>query len=302
VNYSYQKGYGLFLSNENNWWITGNDESIKIVDEFASIMKLEECLPDGLPKLILYSSNHNHGLMPSELNPPNLKSGWKLYSYETVYIWHNTNSGDVIFEFKSDITKIDKYTAMWLSLQPIFRQCVLMGGFPFHAGLIEYKGQGILLAAKGGTGKSTCCLRLPNQWKSLCDDEALIILDNNKKYYVHPLPTWKNYVLNNYTIELAENKFGVQYSVPLSAIFFLEQSEKDEVIPISSKKSPLLMVESASQSLERERIDMPSEEKTELVKKVFNNAFDMAKVTPAFRLRVSLNGRFWEEIEKAIGL
>jgi SynChlorMet cassette protein ScmC len=270
VIYSYQKGYGLFLCDGNNWWITGNDESMKIVDEFASIMKLKECLSDDLSKLILYRSNHKQSVMYSESNSSNLEAGWTLYNHIYVYMRYHISSGDVISEFKSNVTKgVGKYVAMWLSLQPIYRQSVQRGGFPFHSGLIEYKGRGILLAATGGIGKSTCCRRLPDHWKSLCDDEALIILDNNKKYCVHPLPTWKNYVLNSDTIEREGSKWDVQYSVPLSAIFFLEQSEKDEVIPISSKKSPLLMVESASQSLERERINMPNEEKTELVKKVF---------------------------------
>jgi SynChlorMet cassette protein ScmC len=299
---SYQKGYGLFLHDGNNWWITGNDESIKIVNEFASIMKLEECLPDGLPKLILYRSNHNHSLMSSELNSPNLEAGWKLYNHETTYIWHNTSSGDVISEFKSSRTKIDKYTAMWLSLQPICRKNIQMGGLPFHSGLIEHEGRGILLAATGGTGKSTCCRRLPDHWRLLCDDEVLIILDNNKKYCVHPLPTWKDYILNNYTIKREENKWDVQYSVPLSAIFFLEQSEKDEAIPIPTKKVPFFITELAFSVMDKKWINKTDEEKIELVSRIFNNAFDIAKVTPAFHLRVSLNGRFWEEIEKVMGL
>lgn len=297
LTYSYPKGYGLFLRDGNNWWITGNDESIKIVDEFASIMKLEECLPDGLPKLILYRSNHKQSRMSSELNSPNLEAEWKLYNHETAYIWHHISSGDVISEFKDDITKIDKYITMWLSLLPIHRQSVQMGGFPFHSGLIEYEGRGILLAATGGTGKSTCCRRLPEHWKVLCDDESLIVLDKKKKYHVHPFPTW-----NDYTEERAKNKWDVQYSVPLSAIFFLEQSEKDEAIPIPTNKAPFFITELAIQVLEKKWINETNEERIELVSKVFNNAFDIAKVIPAFHLRVSLNGHFWEEIEKAIGL
>jgi SynChlorMet cassette protein ScmC len=295
VNYSYQKGYGLFLRDGNNWWITGNDESIKIVDELAFIMKLEECLPDGLPKLILYRSNHS--LMSSELNSPNLEAKWKLYNHETANIWHNTSSGDVISEFKSDITKIDKYIAMWLSLHPIYRQSTQMGGILFHSGLIEYEGRGILLAATGGTGKSTCCRRLPKHWKALCDDESLIVLDKKKKYHVHPFPTW-----SDYTEERSDNKWDVQCSVPLSAIFFLEQSEKDEAIPIPTKKTPFFITELAIQVLEKNLINKTDEERIGLVREVFNNAFDLAKVISAFHLRVSLNGRFWEEIEKAIGL
>jgi len=302
LTYPYSNGYGLFLSDGNNWWITGDDDSIKSVDEFAGIMKLDECLPNSLPKLIFFRSNHKHGIVSHELSSSNIETGWKFYDHAVdnvvVHQWRHISSGDVISELKSDIlNKVDKYWEMWLSLQPIYRRSVQIGGLPFHAGLAECEGRGILLAARGGTGKSTCCRRLPEHWKPLCDDQALVVLDKNNKYRVHPFPTWSDY-LN----ERADNKWNVRYSVPLSAIFFLEQSERDEVIPIPTNKAPLFMMELSTQALEKNRLNMNDEERIELVRKIFNNAFDIAKVTPAFHLRVSLNGRFWEEIEKAIGL
>jgi hypothetical protein len=45
---------------------------------------------------------------------------------------------------------------------------------------------------------------------------------------------------------------------------------------------------------------MIAEKKTVMIKNIFNNAFEMAKVIPAYRLCISLNGRFWEEIEKVL--
>ena len=49
------------------------------------------------------------------------------------------------------------------------------GGLPFHATLLEYQGQGIILAAPGGTGKSTCSRRVPPPWRACCDDEVLVV-------------------------------------------------------------------------------------------------------------------------------
>jgi hypothetical protein len=34
--------------------------------------------------------------------------------------------------------------------------------------------------------------------------------------------------------------------------------------------------------------------------KLFENATELAKAVPAFRLQVSLEGRFWEEMEKVL--
>ena len=156
-------------------------------------------------------------------------------------------------------------------------------------------GRGFLLAGQGGTGKSTCCRRLPNNWKPLCDDEALIVLDKSKVYHVHPFPTWSDYIM-----ERAKNTWDVQKSVPLSAIFFLEQSEKDEVIPLSKEQSAILITKSSKQAYDWSWTWIDKNNQTILIKDIFNNAFEMAKVIPAYRLRVSLNGRFWEEIEKVM--
>lgn len=35
-------------------------------------------------------------------------------------------------------------------------------------------------------------------------------------------------------------------------------------------------------------------------KKLFDNACQLAKAVPVFSLRVSLNGRFWENMEKVL--
>ena len=172
-----------------------------------------------------------------------------------------------------------------------------MGGLPFHAALVECAGRGILLAAKGGGGKTTCSSRLPDQWKILCDDENLVVLDENKVYRVHPFPTWNDYVMKR-----SENTWDVQYSVPFSGIFFIEQSESDEVIPLSVGQTSVQMTRSVTQVLGRLWNNLPREEQKITMRDIFNNAFEMAKVVPAFRLRVSLDGRFWEEIEKVLGV
>ena len=43
-------------------------------------------------------------------------------------------------------------------------------------------------------------------------------------------------------------------------------------------------------------------EKIKLGTQVFNNACKLAKMVPTFRLRISLHGKFWEEIEKSLDL
>jgi SynChlorMet cassette protein ScmC len=162
--------------------------------------------------------------------------------------------------------------------------------------LAELNGQGVLFSASGGTGKSTTCRRLPDYWKPLCDDETLVVLDSNKEYRAHPFPTWSDYLMKR-----APNTWDVQYSVPVSAIFFLERADNDEVTHLSASEVSVLMMESASQvcvhnkTLYRQQPDL-----AEFRKKLFNNACNLAMKIPAFRLRISLNGKFWEEVENVL--
>ena len=99
----------------------------------------------------------------------------------------------------------------------------------------------------------------------------------------------------------APNTWDVQYSVPVSAIFFLERADNDEVTPLTASEASILMMESASQvcvhskTLYKQQPDLP-----EFREKLFNNAFNLAMKIPAFRLRISLNGKFWEEVEKVL--
>jgi SynChlorMet cassette protein ScmC len=307
LKFHFPRGYCLYLSNGNKWWITGDGNSIEYVDKFADIMRLKECSSDALPKLIFFRIIKDQMVDADNSYSPELNSlisgaSLKFHEYKFIYIWSYNNLHDVVCEFienkngREEFEK-NKYLAMWASLKPIYLRSMRMGGLPFHAALVEHAGRGILLAAKGGGGKTTCCSRLPDQWKILCDDENLVVLDKNNVYQAHPFPTW-----SDYSMKRSENTWDVQYSVPFSGIFFIEQSESDEVIPLSIGQASVQMTRSVTQVLGRLWNNLPREEQKTTMRDIFNNAFEIAKVVPAFRLRVSLDGRFWEEIEKVLGV
>jgi SynChlorMet cassette protein ScmC len=198
------------------------------------------------------------------------------------------------------ITQDDRNTlefiGMWSALYPIYQQSIGRGGLPFHAALIEKKGAGVLLAASGDTGKSTCSRRLATNWTPLCDDEALVIPDKEKRFRVHPFPTWSDYMRRG-----SDNTWDIQYSVPLCGVFFLEQSDTDEAIALGQGEAAGLVNESATQVCEKYWRRGNKEFQRNLRRQVFDNAYALAKNIPAFKLRVSLNGRFWEKIEQALG-
>ena len=122
-------------------------------------------------------------------------------------------------------------------------------------------------------------------------------MDNEGNFRAHPFPTWSDYLW-----KVSEKTYNVQRSVLVSGVFFIEQSEVDEAIPLGEGKAAVYMNESATQVCRRFWRSADNEYKRTFRRNLFNNACEMTKKIPAFRLRVSLHGRFWEEIERALGL
>jgi SynChlorMet cassette protein ScmC len=269
------------------------------LDKLATIMVLEECEWNGSSKLTFsmagdtgIAGDGKHTKVPSLVSG----AGWVMYDHDIIRIWCHRSIPDVICEINSDGFDTVGYVNMKFSLHPIYQRSVLRGGLPFHSGLVELEDRGVLLVGPGNSGKSTCCARLPSYWNRLSDDETLVTLHQQREYRAHPFPTWSDYLW-----EPATRTWKVQYSVRLSGVFFLEQSEIDEAVPLGAGEAAILMSESAVQVFERfwERIGREVQRESRI--ELFTNACAMAKAIPAFRLRVSLHGRFWEQIEKALG-
>ena len=223
------------------------------------------------------------------------KIGWKVQNLERIKIWSHPSSPHIICEIGSEDHSDLDLIRMSMATYPIYQRAVEAGGLPFHACLAGREGAGVLLAAPGGGGKSTCARRLPPPWKSLCDDETLIVLDPEGRYHVHPFPTWSNFFWRR-----EERTWDVQKSLPLSAVFFIKKGEKDEVIPMRSGEAAARMYQAAQQTCLRNWRYFSSEEERGEKEKLFANACRLAQKIPAFTLHVSLQGQFWKEVEKVI--
>jgi SynChlorMet cassette protein ScmC len=184
---------------------------------------------------------------------------------------------------------------MRFSLYPIYQQVQDSGGLPLHAGLVEHNGKGVLLAGPKNAGKSTCCGRLPKPWYPLCDEETLIVKVNQERYLAHPFPTWSEYLAKR-----SEQTWNVHSHVPISSIFFLEQAGFDEAIPLGQGEASVFINQLATQVCCRYWNNLGHEDLRTRKTKLFENVTELAEAVPAFRLRVSLKGRFWEEMEKVL--
>jgi SynChlorMet cassette protein ScmC len=294
----FTRGYALSLSDGRSWWITSDGDNFRYVDKLAAIMELEESIPNGSTKLV-YSSAEGVDDVKSELmdlalaksSRQSLSGEWTACDRKTVRIWNHSQIDDVVYEIKNHSKE---FANTWYSSQAILLQNVKDGGLPIHAALLELDGRGVLLSAPSGTGKSTCCRRLPEPWKPLCDDAAIIVLDREKQCQAQPFPTWSDYLITP-----AEKTWNVQYSVPIYGIFFLEQSERDEVVPLGTGQTAVSISNAVAQMCRSFWRKMDIEKQRSFREQIFDSACKMATKIPGFCLRASLCGKFWVEIEKA---
>jgi SynChlorMet cassette protein ScmC len=297
------KSYSLGLSDGQLWQLTApqEGEAADFLEKFACIMELKPAGLSDTEKILFCVTDDflavKDGCIKRYLGPEAREgdNGWFGYDHKNLRVWIHPRIPDVICEICDNSTHDAEILNMWLALQPIFQKAQGRGGLPMHAALLELAGKGILISAAGNTGKSTCCRRAPDDWKALCDDETLIVPGNGKVYRAHPFPTWSDYLWRN-----SKKSWQVESSAPLSAIFFLEQDEANETLPVGKGEEAALITQSANQVCEKfwRRSDQAT--RTMQVKSLFDNACALAKSVPAYKLRASLHGRFWEEIERVL--
>lgn len=296
-NYYPKHGYPLRLGNSLWWYITADSKGLEPwVDELARMMGLNVSKGNDGTKLIYsFDNDENTDLDHHEIRGAQDNDGWKCLDLNTLCVWYHDDIPDIICKVKPFDSRETEIVNMWNALYPIYRESINRGGLPFHAGLVELDGRGVVLAAPGDTGKTTCCSRLPDYWNPLCDDEALVVVDNEGNFRAHPFPTWSDYLWRG-----SEKTWNVQRSVPLCGVFFIEQSEVDKAVALGEGKAAVYMNESATQVCRKYWRRADNEYQRTFRRDLFVNACEMAKRVPAFRLRVNLHGRFWEEIERAL--
>ncbi|NIQ38081.1 MAG: SynChlorMet cassette protein ScmC [Proteobacteria bacterium] len=297
-----QRGYCLELANGLGWFITAAEGAESWVEKFVSMFGLTASAPNGCPRLVFV---HRKAEDPEREGPTiildsdRLKDfphvGWTMQNVGSLRFWSHPRVQDMICEIGQVDDNPSEIVSMWGGLYPIYKQLHESGGLPLHAALVGRDGVGVLLAAPGRTGKSTCCRRLPSPWYALGDDETVIVRDHENQYLAHPFPTWSDYFQRRYQL-----RWNVQQCLPLSAIFFLEQAETDKAVPIGKGETTTRINKLAAQVCRIDWRNLPQAERISIRNKLFDNTCELARAIPAFELQVSLKGRFWEEIERVL--
>ena len=205
------------------------------------------------------------------------------------------NSREIVCGLHETADYLQVKEQMRCALFPVYDLTVRRGGLPLHCALVERDGRGILLVGRSGVGKSTACRRLPEGWRPLCDDLALVVRLKGGGYAAHPLPTW-----SAVGPDPGACAWDISRSVPLAAIFFLAQSAEDEILPAGNAMASVVLTDAAMTILRSVRVREQSLEKKLLGRNVFGNAVSMARFIPSYVLRLSLTGRFWEKMDRVL--
>jgi SynChlorMet cassette protein ScmC len=287
------QGYRLHLGDDSHWWLGGFSSQNALIEKLATIMELQPGKPNDSNLMILI---RNHTRVRRAGFTPEEASGWVHVNRNDCFAWYRPDFPDVLWELSPTAFGRLDYIFNVFASAFIYRESIRRGGLPFHAALVEREGQGVILAAPGETGKSTCCLRIPPPWLARCDDEVLMVLSPDGRNLAHPFPNWSDYLF-----ERGEGTWKVQDPVTLAGVFFLEQSLVDDYVPLRSAEAAVAVTNSAQQVFDRLLRICSDEEARTLRRTIFSNACELVKKVPAFRLQVSLTGRFWDKIEAALG-
>lgn len=168
-------------------------------------------------------------------------------------------------------------------------------GILLHGALAEHHGSGVLLFAKGGTGKTTASRRLPPPWRSLSDDLSLVVQDDEGHYWAHPWPTWSRFLEKDFA-----GSWDVQTAVPLRAIFHLRQTQTDQVETLGAGKAAILLMHSAEQALFPAQGWYPGEAMRTLRLRWIDQISLIVRSIPIHELCLSMNGMFWQRMAEVL--
>lgn len=276
----------LTLADGNSWTIAASDESgAFIADTLVKTMQLK-CSNKSSPKLMIVRNNKYAGTKVDFLSSDLESDEYNSEEKPTFCQLNPAKNNDAL-------------AVQMMKLSLFFcGEAETRGGVLIHGGLAEKDGIGIILAGPGDVGKTTASSRLPFPWRSLSDDSTLIVRDKKGAYLAHPWPTWSNFMFGG-----QGGSWDVQLSIPLKAVYLLNQSDKDYVEPMGDGQATCMLNESADQAWLALANDFEDDEQRKSMNtQRFNNICELVKKVPVHLLHISRNGSFWEKIEKSLEL
>jgi SynChlorMet cassette protein ScmC len=282
--------YTLRLADGQAWQIIPAAGASSFVEMLAGITGLEKGPVEGSAKLIYARDARSIDI--AERLPD---KGWEALDLHSIKLWSHADVPHIVCDIGPEGPEDSEVIKLNLSFYWLYQRAIQAGGAPVHAALVARDGHGVLLAGRGGMGKSTCGRRIPPPWRTLSDDMALIVRGGLPHYKAHPVPTWSNFFMGR-----PQKAWDMKEHVLLDGIFFLEQAKGDEVLRIGEGKAAMRAYDAMLQVCVPMLRFARAPDNAAIKKQLFLNACQISKAIPSFILRVDLHGRFWEELDKVL--
>ncbi len=281
--------YFLVLANGRRWVITAGDEkAAPLVSRLGAAMRMDVAGDAVEPgdheresRLIVRVDEHHPDASPTACHA----------------LLHHDADGSIVCHLQPYDADDGLFVHLSELAAVMARGAQADGGILLHGALAEREGSGVILAASGGTGKSTASNRFPPPWNPLCDDTTLVVRDPQGDYRAHPWPTWSSFLPDG-----PGGCWDVRKAVPLRGIFFLKQSQEDRVERIGKGQAATLLAEAAAQASQLMVRILGKEDSRVLHRERFDNITALVRCVPSYILQISLTGRFWLEMDKALCL
>jgi SynChlorMet cassette protein ScmC len=283
--------FSLRLQDGTRWGFWADGETAPRLARFARILGLSP-FDGSVSDWRLFFSRH--GPCKWYCHPAD---GWQTKHLRVIKLHYHPDKPEIHCEMGPDRQDVLEIFKLQNALFPIYETAQKKGGVPIHGALIERDGAAVVIAASGGTGKSTCCARVPPPWNPLCDDDTLIVREKGGEgYAAHPFPTWSRLVDGS-----CQSSWCVQGSLPLKAILFLERAEqKDSVVTINKLEVAARALALPSHMLNDLWFDLELDDYRRQRTTFFRNVSTLVNEVPCYLLRATLKGAFWEEIERCV--
>ena len=261
----------LTLSNQRSYaFYSSDNKSEACVKTLAQVMKLRYTgYLQGQRKVIAYTSK------------PNLEK-------QKIFI-PDDDREPILCAIDHPDTEELFYIQVERIAQCIAADSIGRGGALIHGALCSLNGCGAIMAGRGEIGKTTASKRLPKPWISYCDDSTLVIPDGKSGFTAHPWPTWSRFYWGG-----SGGSWSVEAFMPLTTIFFLGQAEEDYLEPIDSVKAKSMIIDTVEHVTRSGR--RSDNYKRNFVLQCTRSADAIAKAVPAYKLKVSLSGQFWDKM------
>ena len=215
--------------------------------------------------------------------------GWKHVEDGAggIVCWHH-RSRHVLWEHW--IPEVEPAPLFWLPWPIMAQDMMRCGGGLLHGGLAVLNGRAYVFTAPPGGGKTTALSRMPEPWRVLTDDAALVWRVAGGRFMASPLPAWGALRRNEQTLA-GIGKWKVSEAAEIAGVFLLKKRPKEKLVPLQP-------IEAAS-PLCRAFSEHPGvfESRGPFRRRLFHFACAMVMQVPTWRLELSRRGDFWRLLE-----